>query len=194
MHISSRAALADEKPAIWRLYESEMKSHIEAIWGWDPAWQIADFDKAFSASSTYIVEVDGRFSGYVQLELGNVENYLRMIILVPGCRSMGIGARLLAEILRLSRHRGRNLYLRVFRTNAVAQRFYEREGWFVAADEGDFVLMRHGASLAATTFKASQEPTAKHFEICTTLERIQEPLRSCVRTQVSASDGLTVIR
>ena len=147
MKISIRAALAEEKPAIWQLYESAMKPHIEAIWGWDAAWQIADFDKAFSASSTYTVEVDGGFSGYVQLDLGTVENYLRMILLLPRFRSLGIGARLLAEILRVSRHDGRNLYLRVFRTNVAAKRFYEREGWFVAADEGDFFLMRHQMSL-----------------------------------------------
>jgi GNAT superfamily N-acetyltransferase len=169
MKISTRTALVDEKPAIWRLYESEMKHHIEAIWGWDAAWQITDFDKSFAASSTYIVEVDGRFSGYVQLDLGTVENYLRMFVLLPGCRSLGIGARLLAEILRVSRHDGRNLCLRVFRTNGAAKRFYEREGWFVAADQGDFLLMGHETSLAATTLNASHEPTAKHFEICITL-------------------------
>ena len=169
MKISIRAALIDEKPAIWRLYESAMKQHIEAIWGWDAAWQIADFDQAFSASSTYIVEVDGEFSGYVQLDLGTVENYLRMIVLLPEFRSLGIGARLLAEILRVSRHGGRNLRLRVFRTNVAAKRFYEREGWLVAADDGDFFVMRHQTSLAAATSKASHEPTAKHFEICTML-------------------------
>jgi ribosomal protein S18 acetylase RimI-like enzyme len=147
MKISTRTARADDKPAMWRLYESEMKQHIEAIWGWDAAWQITDFDKAFAASSTCIVEVDGRFSGYVQLDLGTVENYLRMIVLLPECRSLGIGARLLAEILRVSRHAGRNLYLRVFRTNVTAKRFYEREGWLVAADEGDFFLMRHETRL-----------------------------------------------
>jgi ribosomal protein S18 acetylase RimI-like enzyme len=74
-----------------------MKPHIEAIWGWDAAWQIADFDKAFSTSSTYIVEVDGKFSGYVQLDLGTTENYLRMIVLQPECRSLGIGAVLRAR-------------------------------------------------------------------------------------------------
>lgn len=165
MNISTRTALATDKPAIWRLYESEMRQHIEAIWGWDAAWQIADFDKAFSAQSTYIVELDGRFCCYVQIDLGPVENYLRMIVLLPGCRSSGIGAKLMAEILRISRHDGCNLYLRVFRTNAAAKRFYERAGWFVAADEGDFILMRHEVSLAAATFHASRQPSAKNFEV-----------------------------
>ena len=149
MNISTRLALADEKPEIWRLYESGMRHHIEEIWGWDEEWQITDFDKAFSTASTYIVEVDGRFAGYLQLDLGAVEHYLRMIVLLSGCRSSGIGARLLAELVRVSARQGRKLHLRVFRTNAAARRFYEREGWFVAADNGDFLLMNHGACAAA---------------------------------------------
>jgi ribosomal protein S18 acetylase RimI-like enzyme len=161
--------MKDEKPAIWRLYESEMRPHIETIWGWDAAWQITDFNKAFSDSSTYIVEVDGRFSGYVQLDLGAAENYLRMNVLLPECRSRGIGARILSELLRVSCHDRRNLYLRVFRTNLAAKRFYEREGWFVADDDGDFFLMRHEMSLASSTVNPSSRPAAKRFEICTTL-------------------------
>lgn len=165
MNISTRLALAGEKPAIWRLYESEMRHHIEDIWGWDAAWQVADFDKAWSTSSTYIVEVDGVFGGYVQLDLGAVENYLRMIVLVPGCRSMGIGARLLAEMLRISRQDGRNLCLRVFRTNAAAKRFYEREGWFSVADDGDGFLMKHGTGTTSIAANASHAAGARHFEI-----------------------------
>jgi ribosomal protein S18 acetylase RimI-like enzyme len=166
MKLSTRIARADEKPAILRLYESAMKQHIETIWGWDTAWQTIYFDKAFSAPWTYIVEVDGRFAGYVQLDLGPAENYLRMIILSPECRSSGIGARLLAELLRISRLHGRNLFLRVFRTNLDAKRFYEREGWFVAADEGDFLVLRHemnGASIA------SDARIDSNFEICAML-------------------------
>lgn len=165
MNISTRAALAAEKLAIWRLYESALRHHIEEIWGWDAAWQTADFDKAFSTSSTYIVEVDGKFAGYVQLDLGAVENYLRMIILQPGFRSSGIGARLLAQIVRVGRQHGRDLRLRVFRTNAAAKRFYQREGWFVAADDGDFLQMKPAASVMPAISGASQATSARHFEM-----------------------------
>jgi GNAT superfamily N-acetyltransferase len=142
MKIGSRVALAAEKPAIWRLYESAMMQHIEAIWGWDAGWQAAHFDKAFAASSTWVVEADGRFCGYFQLDAGDAEDYLRMLVLSPDCRSAGIGAVLLARIVGAARQAGRSMYLRVFRTNLAAQRFYEREGWFVAADERDFLVMR----------------------------------------------------
>jgi GNAT superfamily N-acetyltransferase len=150
MNISTRLALASEKPALWQLYESAMRPHIEAIWGWDRGWQAADFDTAFAASSTCVVEVDGDLAGYVQLDAGEPEDYLRMLVLAPGYRSSGIGAVLLANLVGAARQGGRGLYLRVFRTNPAAQRFYEREGWCVAADEGDFFLMRQSACPGAS--------------------------------------------
>ncbi|HSY28455.1 MAG TPA: GNAT family N-acetyltransferase [Burkholderiaceae bacterium] len=178
MNIVTRAALIDDKPAIWQLFESEMKQHIEVIWGWDAAWQVADFDNAFSTSSTYVVEVDGKFSGYFQLDHGVVENYLRMIVLLPACRSLGIGAKLLAEILRLSCRDGRTLSLRVFRANLSAKRFYEREGWLIMAEEGDFVCMRHETSVEAITFNALADPSSRQFEIIFELQRKQELFRN----------------
>ena len=138
----TRPALAADKPALWQLYESALRPHIEAIWGWEDGWQAADFDTAFAAASTSVVEVDGNLAGYVQLKAGAADDYLSMLILAPGYRSSGIGARLLADVVDAGSRAGRALSLRVFRTNLAAKRFYEREGWVVAADQGDFFLMR----------------------------------------------------
>ena len=144
--ITTRPAQAGDKSAIWRLYETALRHHIEAIWGWDDAWQKAYFDKAFDASTTRVVEVDGHFAGYVQRDAGEPDDYLSMLVLRPEYRSLGVGARLLSTIQAESRREGRGLYLRVFRTNLGARRFYEREGWSVVADEGNFLLMRHAGS------------------------------------------------
>jgi GNAT superfamily N-acetyltransferase len=70
------------------------------------------------------------------------ELYLSMLILLPAYQSRGIGAGLLKQLLAMSHAKGCTMFLRVFRTNGHARRFYEREGWFVAADEGNFLLMR----------------------------------------------------
>jgi ribosomal protein S18 acetylase RimI-like enzyme len=140
--ISTRPALPSDKPAIWQLYQSALRGHIEAIWGWDDAWQADYFDKAYTGLSTRVVEVDGQFAGYVQVDGGEVDDYLSMLVLLPAFRSHGAGAHLLGSILAAARGDGRGLYLRVFRTNGAAKRFYEREGWAVVADEGDFLMMR----------------------------------------------------
>ena len=142
--VLTRFALASDRPTIWHLYEEALRHHIEAIWGWDAAWQKDHFDQAFATSSTRVVEVDGRFAGYCQLDVGEPDDYLRMLVLRTDYRSLGVGAHLLSSMQADSRREGRGLYLRVFRTNTSARRFYEREGWTAVADEGNFLLMRPG--------------------------------------------------
>jgi ribosomal protein S18 acetylase RimI-like enzyme len=140
--VSTRPARDSDKAIIWQLYEEALRHHIETIWGWEDEWQRTYLDEAFLVSSTQVIDVDGRVAGYLQVDKGADEDYLRMLILDPAARSRRVGARLLSAILADSRAGGRGLYLRVFRTNTSARRFYEREGWAVVADEGDFLLMR----------------------------------------------------
>ena len=124
------------------------RHHIEAIWCWDDAWQTNNFDQAFNAMQTRVIEVDGQFAGYLQVAPGEVDDYLSMLILAPAYRSLGVGAQLLSTIQADSRSKARGLYLRVFRTNAAARRFYERNGWALVADEGNFIVMKPAAELA----------------------------------------------
>lgn len=140
--VSTRPARDSDKAIICQLYEEALRHHIETIWGWDEPWQRAYFDKAYAGLSTQVVEVDGDFAGYLQVDAGPEEDYLSMLVLRPAFRTLGVGARLLTAIQAASRRAGRGVYLRVFRTNMSAQRFYEREGWTVVADEGDFLVMR----------------------------------------------------
>ena len=148
-NVSIRLARASDKSTIWCVYEEALRRHIEVIWGWDDGWQTSYFDKAFNTTFTRVVEVDGRFAGYFQVDTGEVDDYRRMLVLRTDYRSLGVGARLLSTVLAESHSNGRGLYLRVFRTNVSARRFYEREGWSVVADEGNFLLMRPGMTPGA---------------------------------------------
>jgi ribosomal protein S18 acetylase RimI-like enzyme len=163
MKIAARIATEEDRAAIWSLYERAMKPHIESIWGWDEAWQIAYFDQAFSASSTFVVEIDAQFCGYLQLDLGEREVYLSMIILGPEARSRGIGAHLLAQINSVSHQTGHSLRLRVFRINVAARRFYEREGWRVNAEEDVAFSMTH--PLSADAKYASQPRDLRPLDV-----------------------------
>ncbi len=149
MKIAVRIATEEDKGAIWILYESAMKPHIESIWGWDDAWQIANFDQAFAAMSTFVVEIDAQFGGYLQLDFRQREVYLSMIILTPAARSRRIGATLLSHLNAISQRAGQALRLRVFRINVAARRFYEREGWRVDDDDEVGFWMTHPLSEGA---------------------------------------------
>lgn len=154
MRIRTRRARAGDRAAVWALYEAALRGHIEAIWGWDDGWQADHFDHAWQVAITCIVERDGVACGYVQLDAGEREVYLRMLVLAPAARSHGIGAALLAAIVSRARASGREPRLRVFRVNDHARRFYLREGWQVTGQDAAFYEMapppRPGGSFAGT--------------------------------------------
>lgn len=138
----TRVADGGDRAAVWALYETALRGHIEAIWGWEASWQQADFARAFATSATLMIERDGVVCGYCQLDLHAPVVYLRMLVLAPEARSQGIGAALLRAILQRTRAAGRSLRLRVFKVNEAAQRFYAREGWLAESSDDVAIYLR----------------------------------------------------
>jgi ribosomal protein S18 acetylase RimI-like enzyme len=87
-----------------------------------------------------------------------------MLVLMPHVRSQGIGAKLVAEINRLSHQAGYRLGLRVFRTNGAAKRFYEREGWRVETEDDTFFVMTGPLYEAGKVGKPAGDLHAMDFE------------------------------
>lgn len=183
MQLATRLAQPEDRDAIWALYQTAMRPHIEAIWGWDEQWQIADFDQAFSAAASYVVEVGGEFAGYFQLDLSAELIYLRMLVLQPGFQSQGMGARLLADVVHMSQQSRRRLSLRVFRVNGAARRFYEREGWTVESEDDAFFVMAHASCKPGTlalTFRQATEsdiPAMSAIRLAVTENVLSDPSR-----------------
>ncbi|NHZ93321.1 GNAT family N-acetyltransferase [Massilia sp. CCM 8733] len=165
MKINTRLACAADKDTIWTLYESALRAHIESIWGWDRLWQRDDFNKAYVASSSYMVELDTQLCGYIQLDVNDADVYLRMLVLTPAVRSMGIGAALLQKILECTHRSGRPLHLRVFRVNGGAKRFYEREGWVVDTADDAFFTMTHPLNQVAGMRRSTVALVPERFEV-----------------------------
>ncbi|TEA80158.1 GNAT family N-acetyltransferase [Allopusillimonas ginsengisoli] len=165
MKISTRLASEHDKAPIWTLYQHAMKSHIESIWGWDENWQVIDFEKTFSSSATYVVEKDGEFVGYFQLDFGEAEIYLRMIALMPTVRSSKIGTALLSNLLRCSHQVGLPLRFRVFRINHAAKRFYERLGWEIESEDDVFFTMTHASNITDVTERSAHDVSPQQFAL-----------------------------
>ncbi len=140
--LHTRVADDGDRAAIRALYEQALRGHIETIWGWDPAWQQANFDQAYTSMATLVVEQDGAMRGYIQLNLQAPEVYLSMLVLSPELRSQGIGAALLRALLQRTHAAGRDMRLRVFKVNQAAQRFYAREGWLAESSDEVAIFMR----------------------------------------------------
>ncbi len=153
-----------DRAAVWALYETALRGHIEAIWGWEASWQQTDFARAFTTSATLMIERDGVVCGYCQLDLHASVVYLRMLVLAPGARSHGIGAALLRAILQRTRAAGRSLRLRVFKVNEAAQRFYAREGWLAESSDDVAIYLRPPGE--ETTGAATVDLVAGDFVMC----------------------------
>ena len=142
--LTARAAVDSDRAALWTLYQQAMRAHIEQIWGWNEVWQQDYFDNAWSGAATYVIEIDGVFGGYYQLEQREQQTYLCMLILAPHFRSQGFGARMLARLREASAAKGCGLRLRVFKVNSAAKRFYLREGWSVVGEDEAGYFMEPG--------------------------------------------------
>jgi len=163
MEIAARVALPQDRDAIRHFYEQAMRNHIEINWGWDQSWQDNDFNNAFQSSLTYVIESGSTLLGYFQIDQNENHDHLRMLILKPSARSVGIGAKVLSRILEITHDNGKTLLLRVFKSNVNAKRFYEREGWVVLAEEDSFFLMGHSSNSISSQPGKSSQRTAKSY-------------------------------
>lgn len=143
--ISARMVRSRDRFILRQCYEDGMKTYIDKVWGWDPAWQDKDFHQSLKTSATYVLENrEARLIGYFQLKHADRQSdYLRMLILKPEVQSMGIGTQILSEIRQKAQNHGRTLRLRVFKVNSRAKRFYERNGWNIIADDDPYFLMEN---------------------------------------------------
>lgn len=62
-----RPATPEDHDFIYGLKAESVRPYVEKIWGWEEAYQRADFDADFSAIEQFhVVETDGGRAGFVQ--------------------------------------------------------------------------------------------------------------------------------
>jgi len=132
----------DAEPAdyehVFDLYGALFREHIEQIWGWDEAWQIANFAEEWRTARTRVIVVEGRIAGYIQLKLEADHSYLLSLGIAPTSQGGGIGRRIMEDLMGETVRRGVPLRLSVFRTNPRALKFYEVLGFQVTEATAEF--------------------------------------------------------
>lgn len=137
MDYKTRPATPGDHDLIYGLKAASIRPYVEKIWGWDEEYQRGEFDRDFSAIEEYqVIEVDGRFAGFVQACCAYPFYEINEIHLLPEYRGKGIGSNLLWRVQNEHVARGEWLRIGCFKENHRAKALYQRLG-FVQTEETD---------------------------------------------------------
>jgi ribosomal protein S18 acetylase RimI-like enzyme len=136
---SLRPATDGDYDFLWWLHGATMRTYVDAIWGWDEAFQRQHFQDHFDPARIEIVERAGEAAGYISVERGEDAIFLGAIEIAPDSQNQGIGTGLIRDLQDEAQGRGVPLKLQVLQGNP-ARRLYERLG-FVATRETETHIM-----------------------------------------------------
>lgn len=125
-----RPATNDDRALCWRLHQL-LRPYVEATWGWDTTDQRRRFDAWFDAAPLQIIEHDARAVGMLRVDHGDVPVRLLSIVIAAAEQRRGIGAAVIADVVREAAHRP--VWLQVLKANP-ARALYARLGFTVIGE------------------------------------------------------------
>ncbi len=152
MTITFRPAVPDDEEFLYQLYRTTRRKEVEAM-GLEPAQQEMFLRMQFVAQNlSYqaefpdavhnIILFEGRPAGRVMtMRMETVDRYIDLAIL-PEYQSLGIGTRIIKDLLDESARAGLPARLHVLKTSRAAQ-LYERLGFSTVDDDGvNYIMVR----------------------------------------------------
>lgn len=156
-----RTVTPDDRPFLCALYGSTRAEELAPV-PWSDEQKRAFIAMQFDAQDQYyrehysagafdVIVVGGNPVGRLYVSRGADEIRIVDIVLMPECRSRGVGSALLRGLQEEARASGKPLRIHVERLNP-AMRLYERLGFTVIADRGVYLFLEwtpRAASLEA---------------------------------------------
>ena len=140
-----RPAAESDYQFIWNLGKVTMHDYVDAIWGWDDAWQENRFRSNFDPGNWDVIvavsAVSGVDAGAIQVLTEPDEIYLSNIYLLPEWQGKGIGTLLVGLLIDRARASNVPLTLNVLKSNPRAKRLYERLGLTVVDESPEKFFM-----------------------------------------------------
>ncbi len=135
MKYTIRKAVFTDRDNVLALKFSSVRPYVEEIWGWNEAYQKADFDSDFLKYGEFeVIEVKNQFAGFIQWIKNDIRIEICEIHLRPELRRNGIGSSILRQIMENAD--GKIVSLGCFKKNEMARKLYLRLG-FVQVQETD---------------------------------------------------------
>lgn len=132
---------------LFTLHCATMREVIARTWGWDDAWQRADFERRFAQSIVWIVETHGGAVGSLWVEWKPDSLYIHELQVWPGFQGRGLGTAIIQHAIEQGASRGLPVTLSVVPANTRARYLYERLGFEVTHIDPPFIHMRNNSGL-----------------------------------------------
>ena len=137
MEYRIRFATPNDHDVIYALKAESVRPYVEKIWGWDEDYQKKDFDGDFAHMDQFnVIEIDGRFVGFVQYYFEYPYFEVVEIHLLPEYRGKGIGSQILRYLQKACIAQDRKIHIGCFKENHRAKALYQKLG-FMQTEETD---------------------------------------------------------
>lgn len=123
-----RQARPDEFGFAEAIYINAMRPLMEQLDAWNEPLRRAAIRRSFKAADSQIIALEGRDIGWTQVTERDADYNLAQIQILPECCGLGIGTRIIRDLLDKARAGGRTVSLSAVRTNRAIG-LYQRLGF-----------------------------------------------------------------
>src|SRR3954468_2375375 len=116
-HIDLRQAKAEHYDFALQLYLLTMQPYMRELMVWDEQEQKAGFAAQWKREEAWIISVEGKDVGWLQVAELPTEIRLQKFFVSPQYQRSGIGSEVLGKLLAIWRSTGKKIVLRVLKNN-----------------------------------------------------------------------------
>ena len=114
---------------VFEVNKANMRAIVEMLRPWDDESEREEMRSFFSPGIDRVIVVDSEDAGHLRVSEEPTRTHLRMIALLPRWQRLGIGTRIIRDLMHASHERGVPLTLWVSELNHGALRLYRRLGF-----------------------------------------------------------------
>lgn len=118
-------------PFCWHLYRDFMQFPLTPDTGQSDRQFKARFKKTFLSNHAFVLMIDGKRAGWIELEEDDTAIHMHQLHLVVACQGQGIGSNIIDQISVIAADKSKSVKLEVLKKNKGALRLYKRLGFRV---------------------------------------------------------------
>ena len=139
-----RPSTPGERDLIYTLKAESVRPYVEKIWGWDEEFQQKDFDSDFASVAHFsVIEIDGKFIGFLQCYFESSYLVVAEIHLLPEYRGKGIGSDILLCLQNDCLIKKRTMRIGCFKENLRAKSLYQKLGFIQTEETNTHYIMQY---------------------------------------------------